>query len=326
MVGRAPIPGDCFTVEVDLDLSVLIAQEVLGLADAADKLTELGRLSSNVISIITLLEVDAEGQITLAKVGVAGPRESKKVMATQLFPLAPVTARLRMKPDWRAFNFPPGRTVSEWLSSDNVDWNIMKTNNKNGGTYDAGEHKDIGVSNWSCRLVVNPTGDPGEATMSLVAVPRPKNELGNLAGNAAGEGSTGFPVVLLGKFRADFGGQLDEPRNDGLAHYPVLVNRGPPGALQMPNNRAILRAMRSLWSSCFKARCLNAVEWVTATQGPQEPVQTPVESDWAWPEPAVERSLSEGGFDDDEDSGEYMSILIYVISVKVLGHGAPRAP
>ena len=314
MVGRAPIPGDCFAVEVDLDLSILGAHEVLGLADAPDKLADLGRLSANVISIVTLLEIDAEGQIILARVGVTGPKESRKVLATQMFPTAPPTARLRMKPDWRAFNFPPGRTISEWISSDNMEWSIMKTNNRNGGIYDTGDYKDIGVNNWSCRLVVNPTGDPGEASMSLVAVPRPVNQLGNLAGNATGEGSMGFPVILLGKFRADYAGQLDEPRGDGLAHYPVLVTRGPPGALTMPSNRAILTAMRTLWSSCFKAKCLPVRDWTTATQGPNEPDQTPVESDWAWPVPAEEHLLT--GDEDDEDSGEYISILLYLVNVE----------
>ena len=298
MVLRAPVQGDCFALEVELDLSILLSQEVLGLADATDKLANLGRLDRQVISIVSLLEIGAEGQITLSKVGVTGPRETKKIPARQLFPLAPDAARIRMKPDWRAFDFPPDRTISEWLSSSNREWSVMKTNNRNGGIYDVGDYKDIGISDWSCRLVVNPTADPGEASMDLVAVPRPKGDLGNLPGNPEGEGSAGYPVVLLGKFRASFGGQLDEPRRDGLSHYPVLVNRGTPGNMTPPNNSAILAAIRSLWNGCYKPRCLAADAWATATAGPTEPEQTPVELDWAWPDQNITAQ------DEDYDSGE----------------------
>ena len=142
MVGHAPIADDCFTSEVDLDESILQAHEVVGLADAPDKLKNLDRLSTDNISIITLLEVGAEGQVSLSRVGVTGPKESKKIPAQKIFPGAPANARLRMKPDWRGFTFPPGRTISEWVSSDNMEWSVMKTNNLNGGLYEVAEHND----------------------------------------------------------------------------------------------------------------------------------------------------------------------------------------
>ena len=141
-----------------------------------------------------------------------------------------------MKPDWRAFDFPPGRTIFEWVSSNNTEWSVMKINNRNGGIYDVGDYKDIGINDRSCRLVVIPTADLGEASMDLVAIARPKGDLENLQGNVEGDASAGYPVVLFGKFRAAFGGQLDEPHRDGLSHYPVLVNRYTPGRLSPPNN------------------------------------------------------------------------------------------
>ena len=60
-------------MEVELDLSLLLTQEVLGLADAPDKLVNMGRLGQQVISVVTLLEIGAEGQITLTNVGVTDP-------------------------------------------------------------------------------------------------------------------------------------------------------------------------------------------------------------------------------------------------------------
>ena len=303
MVGHAPIDGDCFTSELDLDESILQAHEVVGLADAPDKLESLDRLAPSNISVITLLEVGAEGQVNFARVGVTGPKESKKVHAQKIFPGAPANARLRIKPDWRGYTFPPGRTVSEWHNSDTLDWGVMRTNNLNGGLYEVSEHAGIGVTPWSSRLVINPTADPGEAVMSLVAIPRPKKQLGSLPGTASGEGSTGYPVILLGSFRATYAGQLDQSRRDGLPYYPVLVNRGPPGAMTMPEHNAVRTVMRGMWSMCYKANVLPVQDWVTATAGPNEPEQALIMSDWAWP-PA-------GGTGEQlSDSGELEMITI----------------
>ena len=279
MVGHAAIEDDCFIANVDLDESIIQAHEVNGLADAPQKLKDLDRLATDNISIITVLEIGAEGQIGLSKVGVTGPRESKKIPAQKLFPIA----RLRMKPDWRGYNFPPGRTISEWMSSDSLEWSIMRTNNLNGGLYEIEDHAAMGVTPWSSRLVVNPTREAGEAVMHLVAVPRPKNQLGGLPGNATGDGSTGYPVVLLGTFRASYAGQLDQPRGDGLPYYPAFVNRGPPGAMEMPEHAAVRSVMRGLWSSCHKPNTYAVQDWITATAGPREPEQPLILADWAWP-------------------------------------------
>ena len=263
MVGHAPINSECFINEVGLDESILKAHEVRGLADAPDKL------------------------------------ESRKIPAQKLFPESPATAKLRMKPDWRAFNFPPGRTTSEWLSSDNIDWSVMKANNLNAGLYDVAEHETIGITPWSARLIVNPTADPAEASVHIVGIPRPKTQLGSLPGTASGDGSTGYPVVLLGTFRASFAGQLDAHRKDGLPFYPVLVNRGVPGEMVMPDHSTLRTVMRGVWSMAYKPNCLPAAEWVTATAGPREPNQELVTADWAWP-PAE-------GQEEEEDSGELLS-------------------
>ena len=104
-----------------------------------------------------------------------------EIPAQKLFPGSPATAKLRMNQDWRAFNFPPARTTSEWLSSANMDWSVMKANNLNAGLYDVADNESIGINPWSARLVINPTA---EASIHMVAIPRPKTQLGSLPGTA----------------------------------------------------------------------------------------------------------------------------------------------
>ena len=189
-----PIEDEAFRIERDLDNSILKEHEVLGFADAPDKLKALGRLDDAVISVMTILEVGPDGQVLNTRIGVTGPKESRKLPLNKLFYQSPEVAKLKTKIDWRAFNFPPGQSVSEWVSSDDLEWTVMKSNNKNSGFYDQSTYKDINVNDWSCRLALNPTERANEATVSLVAIPRPVTELTDLPGTATGVASTAYPL------------------------------------------------------------------------------------------------------------------------------------
>ena len=77
-----------------------------------------------------------------------------------------------------------------------MDWSVMKANNLNAGLYGLADHESIGINPWSGRLVINPTAE------ASVHIPRPKTQLGSLPGTSSGDGSTGYPVILLDTFRA----------------------------------------------------------------------------------------------------------------------------
>ena len=296
---QKPIEDESFRIERDIDASILLAREVRGLADAPAKLKELGVIDDDTLSVITLLEIGPDGQILLARVGVTGPKNSQKVLASKLFCEAPETARLRMKIDYSCFNFAPGCTTSEWVSSDDIQWSLMKTNNQHDGVHDQSTYKDVNVCSWSCRLVVTPTAESHVASVELVAIPRPVAELGALPGVASGEGSAAYPVITLGVIRAAMAGVLEQPRHDGLGFYPVVVNRGPAGGLlAAPDSNSVRVAMRSIWSNNVEANSLTSRAWVEATRGPGEPDQSPIEAEFAWPQVVA-------NVDDDEDSGKF---------------------
>lgn len=301
MAVQKPIQDEAFRIEKDIDATILLAQEVLGLADAPEKLSELGRLDGEIHTVVTLLEVGPDGQVLNARVGVTGPVKSEKCPATQLFHQAPQAARLRTKLNYSCFAFPPGRTVSEWVSSDDIQWTIMKSNNMKDGSYDTADYKEIGVSPWSCRLVIVPTDESHTAHLTLVAVPQPIAELDSLPGVVTGDGSDAYPVITLGEHRAAMAGVLEQPRHDGLSYYPMVVNRGPPGSLLAAPESGVVRvALRGLWTKNIEANAIIAPDWFASTRGPGEPDQTPVEAEFAWP-PIVE---TENLGSDLEDSGK----------------------
>ena len=125
----------------------------------------------------------------------------------------------------------------------------------------------------------------------------PFRYLGNLPGTATGLSSAAYPVICLGESRAAMAGVLETPRHDGLAFYPVVVNRGEQGSLLVAPDSGTLRvAMRGIWSGNIEPNSLIATDWCVATQGPGEPDQTPIEAEFAWPH--VEQQVEE------EDSGK----------------------
>ena len=291
------IQSDRFNANNDVSMDILLEHEVDGLGEAPLKLANLNRFDDREPNVIMAIYLDVNGIINEAEIGVAGGEQSRKLPADQLFHEAPAGSRLRLRKfKFQQYKFPPGRCYSEWVNSDDIDWAIMRSNNMKDGTHPDNTHKDIGVGVWVSRLHVTTCQEANRATVRLVAIPR--TDLENLPGTATGIASEGYPVIMIGEFPAIMAGETEENRSDGIAFYPCCINRGP-ADITTPTSEVLRVCMSTFWSNTSEPNCLSAEEWVTATQGPQEPEQSVVPSEWVWPQ--LNNTNTE---EEDEDSGE----------------------
>ena len=302
------IQDERFTVTCDISGERLLNNEILGLADAPGVLTRHEQFDPNVANAITVLFLDMDGVVTDTEIGIAGGRQSWKLPASTLFADAPAGTNLRIKKlDFAQFKFGPSQCFSEWVHSTDIDWGVMLTNNLKDGLIPVNQHRERGISPWSCRLHVSSTEEANKAIVRLVAVPT--IELNTLPGNATGSASAGYPTILLGEVPVVMAGQIENIRQDGLAFYPAVVNRGmDPLAegeptITLPTSDTVRASMSAFWSSTSVPTNLLVGDWSTATAGPQEPDQSVTASRWIWPS-FIQVGDRETG-SEDSDSGEY---------------------
>ena len=102
----------------------------------------------------------------------------------------------------------------------------------------------------------------------------PRTDLDNLTGTATGIASEGYPVIIIGEFPAG-------RRNSRTARMASPSTLAASTADITTTTSEVLRVcMSTFWSNTTES----AEEWVTTTQGPQEPEQTVARSEWVWPQ------------------------------------------
>ena len=303
------INHDAFNREVPLDQDKLSRLVVKGLADIPQKLQEFGIIDGNSKGpvVTTMMRISPGGDVVDSFLHIWSKKSTVKFPATVLFPDAPPEARISFRSfEYQAFDFAPSKYMSNWIKSRDMNVQLMKSNNRDDGFYDAAEWATHGVKDFVLRVNVVPRDDVGEADLRLVALPVPYEEMSLLPGDTR---SDGYPcVAVLDKVAILAVPNMEPVRKDGLPLLPMPVSNSevPP----IPDSAQIIRAMYAFWSKPRVVVSASIATWAGLVRGPASPNMGPVLAGLAWPE-LVEQLNSDS---ESEEDGKYMFLSCLVNS------------
>ena len=295
------LPTDLFwpTDRVDLEEAVLSSQEITSMSTAMNTLGPLERASARSMNVVTVCHVTEEGKISKTQLTLCGKSWGRKLDAKRIFAKAPSGSKLVIKNlDVSGVEFPAGAKSSLWISSNDFDWKINRSNNKADGTFTEEELAGMDISDWVIRAHIVVNEDPYIADVRWTAIPMPSIELITLPGDAR---LPGYPGIALSDGQANMAGVVQPETNCGLPFHPAFLNVGPAGSpICLPTTSEVREHMIGFWSKGTAVRGLSVKDWHTATKGPEVPLSDNGSPTWAWPSaPAVQEQQEQ---DDDEDS------------------------
>ena len=297
-----------FEATEELDHGILTSQVLVSAATAMDVLGPLDHASDRVQNAVTVFHISEEGEITRVKLTLCGKDWSRKFDARRIFVNAPRESKMVLKNlDVAGMTFPDGEKHSLWVPSNQFDWQINKSNNKEQGTYTQEELKGFGITEWCLRVHILVNKTPTFATARWVAIPSPVEDLARLPGDAR---KPGYPTISISDAEMNMAGVPSPTRADGLIMYPSLINDGPPNsAICLPTNAEIIKTMRSFWGRGSVVRGLNAKDWHEATKGPDEPNSDRGLPAWAWPPQEAAQVHSEDSASEPSEGSKFSKQL-----------------
>jgi hypothetical protein len=300
-----------FDRDACLDQAVLTSLVVESAAGILATLLPLGLISDKTQNIATVLHVNDEGQIIRTKLAMAGRPWSKKLDASRLFSDAPAGSRLVIKNlDVSGLEFPPGQKTSLWMSSSEFEWSLNKTNNREGGSFTSEELVSMDIPQWSIRVHVVANSDPTIASLKWVAIPLPAGELNSLPGDPR---RPGYPTVALSDGEGNMTGVPDIEQESslvGVPFYPCMINEAAPAsAITIPEEDAIINAMKEFWREGNTVRNMRLADWQAATEGPGEPAVA------CSPAPALAYNPNDSLGQSSEEPSEGKKIDSYYITI-----------
>ena len=280
------ITSDAFLNTVAPSQDSLHGLYTTGVANIPDLLRDKGYADeedSN-LWVSTVVRTDDEGVASQVFLSVYKAPKTIKFKARKLYPDAPENAMLRIASlDLHAFEFPPSSNVSNWVSSKDLQFTVMKSNNGDHGVYTQEELPTVSIKESCClRLVVTPVEDVNQANVSLVCLPVPMDEKTSLPGSPTGL-CPGYPVVEAFRFSACFNSGIPSPtRQDGFPFLPVLMSSTSPHPV--PDVRSIKKALYTFWGSMMQPNMMSVNMWLDETKGPAAPSTDQARTAYTWPE------------------------------------------
>ena len=242
--------SDAFSQEIEPDPNAIQELFVGGIMAIPQRCSDLDYIPelSRSVWVTTVIRLDDVGVPRETFLSVFREPQAHKFKAKKLFNDAPDLANIRLgELNYHAFNFIPSSNCSNWVTSQDLNMTVMKSNNfAKDGEYDRGEWSDIHISDASFRMVVMPHEDVNKANISIVAMPCKLTEMSSLPGNPTGL-CPGYPVVEVLRMVGQMTGIQEPIRRDGFAFLPCLLNTGQDNPV--PNIPAMRAALYALWNS-----------------------------------------------------------------------------
>ena len=297
------ITSDAFRNDTPPRQDAMHGMYVDGVAAIPDKLIQLGYIPEGDRStwVSTVIRTDNEGTAKEVFLSVSRPEQTIKFKALKLFKEAPEHARIRLASlNLHAFNFQPSRNTSDWVSSKDLPFMVMKTNTMEDGTYTIEEIPNLNIGESIYRLVVTPHEDVNQARVALVALPVSMDGRGTLPGSPTGH-SPGYPVVEVYVFSSVSMSGIQSPvRQDGFPFLPVLISTEAPHPV--PDITSVKKALYAFWSTMMQPNVMTLEMWADETKGPAAPSQDQARTAYSWPQ-YQEQAPSDGDQSSDDETG-----------------------
>jgi hypothetical protein len=218
-----------------------------------DKLKEQGWNGETPVASVGI-HVGEDGGITDTEIFLMGSKEVGRVSSNTLFgDKFKVESYVKVNPVDLALASVRGRMVSDWISSDKVEWQL-KIHNPDTNKYavvqklDVEKLKEVGAAKMNFRVHLSLAPGPKfVAKLGLAPVEKVKQMVGNDAMN--------FPLILIGKeFKLELLPAEPKDAEFGLGFVPYFIYTGGQQEVELPDFKLVRVAVETLFNNACKVK------------------------------------------------------------------------